>query len=192
MKSVADRNRLVEQATQFAAQTGLANMTLRPLATAIGTSDRMLLYYFGSKESLVGEILEHVFDAWAQQVEPISESSLAGFIVRLYTQLTDRKRAYAVRLYLEAVGLAVNDAELRRVIQPMMERHLQRVSGWLKNAGARASDLAQTTRIVSGAIDGLLLYHYLEPNDTAVPEAVRSFAAAVEMLWSDSADVSEV
>ncbi|MFF7215120.1 TetR family transcriptional regulator [Streptomyces sp. NPDC008238] len=36
---------------------GLADLSLRPMAKALGTSDRMLLYYFGSKERLVAEAL---------------------------------------------------------------------------------------------------------------------------------------
>ncbi|WP_328863034.1 TetR/AcrR family transcriptional regulator [Streptomyces sp. NBC_00306] len=36
---------------------GLADLSLRPLAKALGTSDRMLLYYFGSKEQLVAQAL---------------------------------------------------------------------------------------------------------------------------------------
>jgi AcrR family transcriptional regulator len=36
---------------------GVADASLRPLAKAAGTSDRMLIYHFGSKEQLIGAIL---------------------------------------------------------------------------------------------------------------------------------------
>jgi AcrR family transcriptional regulator len=36
---------------------GVAEASLRPLARAAGTSDRMLIYHFGSKQGLIGEIL---------------------------------------------------------------------------------------------------------------------------------------
>ena len=36
---------------------GLAGLSLRPLAAALGTSPRMLLYDFGTKERLIAEIL---------------------------------------------------------------------------------------------------------------------------------------
>lgn len=39
---------------------GLADASLRPLARAAGTSDRMLLYHFGSKEQLVVDLLAHL------------------------------------------------------------------------------------------------------------------------------------
>ena len=37
---------------------GLANLSLRPLAKAVGSSPRLLLYYFGSKDELVVEIIQ--------------------------------------------------------------------------------------------------------------------------------------
>ena len=36
---------------------GLTHASLRPLAQAVGTSDRMLIYHFGSKEGVVGALL---------------------------------------------------------------------------------------------------------------------------------------
>ena len=36
---------------------GLTDLTLRPLAAALDTSPRMLLYFFGSKERLITEAL---------------------------------------------------------------------------------------------------------------------------------------
>jgi AcrR family transcriptional regulator len=39
---------------------GLNTASLRPLAKAIGTSDRMLIYHFGSKEGLITALLHHL------------------------------------------------------------------------------------------------------------------------------------
>lgn len=39
---------------------GLTGATLRPLAAAAGTSDRMLLYYFADKDELLTAILERI------------------------------------------------------------------------------------------------------------------------------------
>jgi len=40
--------------------TGLAGASLRPLARAAGTSDRMLIYHFGSKGALIAALLDHL------------------------------------------------------------------------------------------------------------------------------------
>jgi AcrR family transcriptional regulator len=45
---------------QYLIQHGLAELSLRPLAKAIGSSPRVLLYYFGSKEKMVIEVLAEV------------------------------------------------------------------------------------------------------------------------------------
>ncbi|MBV8728107.1 MAG: helix-turn-helix transcriptional regulator, partial [Candidatus Eremiobacteraeota bacterium] len=51
---------LLDRILEYAAQHGLAALSLRPLAKAIGTSPRVLLYYFGSKEALVAKVFSHV------------------------------------------------------------------------------------------------------------------------------------
>jgi AcrR family transcriptional regulator len=53
----SERDRLLRLAADHALEQGIADMTLRSLGAAIGTNNRMLLYYFGSKEKLIGETL---------------------------------------------------------------------------------------------------------------------------------------
>ena len=51
------REELAEAATDYAIEHGLIGLSLRPLAVALGTSDRMLLYHFRDKDDLVATIL---------------------------------------------------------------------------------------------------------------------------------------
>ena len=51
------RDGLAEAATDYVLDHGLIGLSLRPLAAALGTSDRMLLYHFGSKDDLVATVL---------------------------------------------------------------------------------------------------------------------------------------
>ncbi|MFU7529557.1 TetR/AcrR family transcriptional regulator [Qipengyuania sp. ASV99] len=39
---------------------GLGGASLRPLAKAAGTSDRMLIYHFGNKERLISDLLDYI------------------------------------------------------------------------------------------------------------------------------------
>ncbi len=39
---------------------GVASLSLRPLAAPLGTSDRMLLYYFGTRDALLAAVLDRV------------------------------------------------------------------------------------------------------------------------------------
>ncbi|MEV0964042.1 TetR/AcrR family transcriptional regulator [Streptomyces sp. NPDC049910] len=54
---LAKRRQLLERIHDYVIRNGLSGLSLRPLATELGTSDRMLLYYFGTKERLIAEVL---------------------------------------------------------------------------------------------------------------------------------------
>ena len=51
------REVLAEAATDYVLEHGLLDLSLRPLAAALGTSDRMLLYHFSDKNDLVATVL---------------------------------------------------------------------------------------------------------------------------------------
>jgi AcrR family transcriptional regulator len=53
----ARRAELLDRAVDYVCRHGLAELSLRPLAKAIGSSPRVLLYYFESKEAMVVEIV---------------------------------------------------------------------------------------------------------------------------------------
>ena len=54
------RDRLLTAVSEYVASHGLSDFSLREVAAAIGTSHRMLLYHFGSKELLLVEIVRAV------------------------------------------------------------------------------------------------------------------------------------
>ena len=51
------KQELLEAAYRYALGSGLASMSLRPLAKEIGSSPRVLLFLFGSKEGLIRALL---------------------------------------------------------------------------------------------------------------------------------------
>lgn len=53
----ARQTELLEAAYRYALVHGLAELSLRPLAAAIGSSPRVLLYLFGSKDGLIRALL---------------------------------------------------------------------------------------------------------------------------------------
>jgi AcrR family transcriptional regulator len=61
---------LLEAAYRYTLTHGLAQMSLRPLATAIGSSPRVLLYLFGSKDGLVRALLAR---ARAEELELLAD-----------------------------------------------------------------------------------------------------------------------
>jgi AcrR family transcriptional regulator len=65
------RQQLLDKAIEYAAQHGISDLSLRSLAAALGTSHRMLIFHFGSKEGLWVEI--------SRTVERRQREQLAGF-----------------------------------------------------------------------------------------------------------------
>ncbi len=53
----ARQQELLQRAYEYVLQHGLMTLSLRPLAQAIGSSPRVLLFLFGSKEGLVQALL---------------------------------------------------------------------------------------------------------------------------------------
>jgi AcrR family transcriptional regulator len=54
------RAQLLENAITYISERGISDLSLRELATAIGTSHRMLIHHFGSKERLWVEVVHAV------------------------------------------------------------------------------------------------------------------------------------
>ena len=57
-----DRTALLDALAAHVLEHGLNSASLRPLAAAAGTSDRMLIYHFGSKDGLIAALLRHLAD----------------------------------------------------------------------------------------------------------------------------------
>ncbi len=66
----ARRGELLEAAYRYVLQHGLGEMSLRPLAAAIDSSPRVLLYLFDSKNGLVRALLER---ARAEELDLLRE-----------------------------------------------------------------------------------------------------------------------
>ena len=72
-------------AVDYVAEHGLGDVSLRQLATALGTSHRMLIYHFGSKHGLLVEVIKtvearqrEIMAAMAAETEQAGESAGAG------------------------------------------------------------------------------------------------------------------
>ena len=60
MASPQARERLLEAAIEHALREGIVDLSLREIAAAIGTSHRMLIYHFGSREGLLVAVVREV------------------------------------------------------------------------------------------------------------------------------------
>src|SRR5271154_452143 len=63
------REAAIEPMADHVLSEGLAAATLRPLAAAAGTSDRMLLYYFADKDELLTATLARIATRMTAQLD---------------------------------------------------------------------------------------------------------------------------
>jgi AcrR family transcriptional regulator len=105
----ARRAELLEKVAAYSRKHGLADMSLRPLAAAVGSSPRVLLYFFSSKEQLVREVIAY---NRREQVELVSAELAAdpeGALGRLWEWLADPGNAHVERLFFESYALSLRE-----------------------------------------------------------------------------------
>lgn len=106
------REKLLDRALDYVLATGLAGLSLRPLAKATGASPRLLLYYFGSKEALVVDIIRR---GRARQQATMANLELTaglgprGIARTLWRHLSDPQWEPLMRLFFEVYTLALQD-----------------------------------------------------------------------------------
>jgi AcrR family transcriptional regulator len=101
MSDSARRTELLDLAYGYALEHGLAAMSLRPLAAAVGSSPRVLLYLFGSKEGLIRALLSR-----ARETELALLAALPGGdpLPALWEYLSDPANRGLLCLWVEAYG----------------------------------------------------------------------------------------
>ena len=140
---------------------GLAAASLRPLAAAASTSDRMLLYYFADKDEIILAIVGIIamrFGAMLMQAvpdrQPSSAEALRADLYRLFR--TDAARPF-IQVYLE-LCIAASRGE-----QPHQRVAADLARGSIAWAGSQLAivDDAERERLATltlAAVDGLWLF----------------------------------
>ncbi|MGW3173778.1 TetR/AcrR family transcriptional regulator [Streptomyces sp. NPDC001153] len=111
----AKRRDLLDKVRAYVLSHGLADLSLRPLAQALGTSDRMLLYYFGTKERMIAEALAlyerrpllRTRDLLETVGSPTDATGLRRFMEEVWRQFSDPDVRAALPLYLEIMSASV-------------------------------------------------------------------------------------
>jgi AcrR family transcriptional regulator len=132
------KDALLKKVLGFAATDGIADRSLREIAAGVGTSHRMLLYHFGSREGLlaaiVGEIEAQQRAAMTALASQNGETA-ADLMGQLWQQVSSPELRPFVRLFFEVFALAVRGA-------PGTERLLEGLTAtWVEDAVRAAETL---------------------------------------------------
>lgn len=157
----AHRTELLDQAVDYVCRHGLSQLSLRPLAKALGTSPRNLLYYFGSKDDLVVEIIRR---GRARQQATMANLKLSpdlrpAQVSRiLWRQWTDPKRLPLMRLFFEIYSLAISDpARFPGFAERAVEEWLGALEGCSTLPGRSRSDARALATVMIAAFRGFML-----------------------------------
>lgn len=158
------RQELLEAAYAYALRGGLGELSLRPLAEAIHSSPRVLLYLFGSKDGLIRALLAR---ARADELEAVRQANAqpdghagVGPVARaLWRWLSDDARRALLRLWVESYGRSLIDPD-----GPWAGFARDTVEDWLEllarsqPAAFRDTEAARTQRtLILAVLRGALL-----------------------------------
>ena len=164
-----DKDKLLKDMGDHVLAHGLNTASLRPLAEAAATSDRMLIYHFGSKEELVAALLQHLAQDLATKMEavlpPVGFDSEAALIEALVNILrSDAGKPY-MRVWLDIISASSNGSKLHRETGRAM---LDGYFAWLKaRLPNDTADAELAVRKIMLLIEGTLVLDAAGQSDAA-------------------------
>lgn len=169
MRFADRRAELIDSLADFLATHGLAAASLRPLAEAAGTSDRMLLYYFADKTDIITAALSRIAERLTAAMESEAAPSplpLALLRPRLAAFVLHGAHWPYMRLGLELASLAAQGDAVYRAVGEQILR------GFLAWGAAQLDSPTPAQRAVEAAqllveLEGLLVLKALGLRDVA-------------------------
>jgi AcrR family transcriptional regulator len=167
---------LLERVTNYILKNGLQDLSLRPLAEALGTSARMLIYHFGSKEQLIIEALANALNKQQalMQQQMVSSKSGKKTLQNFWTWFTSEEVMTFARLLYDIENQGINgNAQYLAFAKAIFE-------GWEAFVQHNVKSLSpEQVRLVVGVISGLLLYRLVTGK---VEETNQAFGAFLKTL----------
>jgi AcrR family transcriptional regulator len=181
------RQRLLNAVVAYFEAQGLADQSLRRIAEAVGTSHRMLLYHFGSKDGLLLAVVRQVEARTKARLTDLSGDSAGDteeMIRRMWSYLSDPALGDFERLFFALYGRALQGDE---AIRPLLDDDIER---WIEaNVALTAplgvpADVARTHARLGLAVTRGLLLDLLATGDRAgVESALEAFASMYRGRW---------
>jgi AcrR family transcriptional regulator len=140
----ARQQELLQRAYEYVLQHGLMTLSLRPLAQAIGSSPRVLLFLFGSKEGLVQALLARARAAeleFLNRMRPDGSPDFAAAVRLVWQWLVAKEHRAMLVLWLETYAHSLVEPE-----GPYAQFALRTVDDWLELLATHQSPQHRRTR----------------------------------------------
>ena len=168
------RERLLAAAVGHALEHGIADLSLRQIAAAIGTSHRMLIYHFGSREGLLVAVTQAVEE---QQRAALLDSGVGlRDARRSWERLSDPQMWPQERLFFELYAYALRGRPgTEGFLDGIVESWVGPVAAALVEAGADERTARADARLAVAVVRGLLLDLLATGDRAGVTEAYERF-----------------
>jgi len=176
------RTELLEALIEAFAEGGVGQRSLREVAEAVGTSHRMLIHHFGSRDELLLAIVEEVERRQAGTLADLPDDP-AGAFAAMWADLRRPELRPFERLFFECYARAAQgEAPFTRLLPTA-------VDGWLAEVEERAGGTVDpaTIRLGLAVTRGLLLDLVATGDDEAVDAAADRFVAFLRRDRGDQA-----
>jgi AcrR family transcriptional regulator len=186
MDDKGPRDRLLDGAIDYVAHNGLSDVSLRTLAAALGTSHRMLIHHFGSKERLWVEIVrtvearqrELLADILPDPDQPITEAMRAW-----WKHISDPALWPNERLFFEIYGQALQGrAHTTELLDGIVDSWVDPVAEINMTLGM-SRDLARAHARLGVSVTRGLLLDLLATGDVAGVDAAMDAFIDVYVTW---------
>jgi AcrR family transcriptional regulator len=171
---------------QYLIKHGLADLSLRPLAKAVGSSPRVLLYYFGSKEKMVVEVLAEVRRRQRAVYGQMEAESFAEACQIIWNRISAPDSEPLFRLFFEVYGIALRRPQLYKTfLRDTIEDWLGLIADPLCREGYRRKESRAFATIVLAGMRGFMLDLCATHERERLNRAVGSWLGTLDSLLSD-------
>jgi len=171
------RDDLLRRVVKAAANGGLARRSLRDFAAQVGTSHRMLIHHFGSRDGLMAAVVESVERDQNERLGELPEDAAEG--IRLTWRRTSVPSLWPIeRLFFECYARgAQGEPPFDRLVPALVERTLEAVS---TRADVSVDEEGRAAaRLGLAVIRGLLLDLVATGDRKATDRALELYASLV-------------
>jgi AcrR family transcriptional regulator len=155
------RPELLAAATEYVLDHGIAGLSLRPVARALGVTHATLLRHFSSKDELIRCAVEKMRTDLYAQVTADSELQEAGSTAQLlritWRRLCEPKEQRQFLLLFEVVAGEGRQSGDGGELARSMDDFVDFVSGWLRQDGWAPEDASALATLLLAQIRGLQL-----------------------------------
>ncbi|HEY3654124.1 MAG TPA: TetR/AcrR family transcriptional regulator [Steroidobacteraceae bacterium] len=176
-KDPAIRQRLLDAAVQYVLHHGVGGLSLRPMAKHMGTTARMLMHHFGSKEALVAEVLLALEQGFAERTAAYigGNDSVSFTLSRMWSETAAPVMEPALRAMFEVWGHAlVHPTLYRSFLASLTEPWINLLQRQLLRCGRKAAEATVLATLAVGAFQGLHLVRLTSGDDDRSEKALHT------------------